>query len=203
MADTNEAIDDIIAEKRALADGLEHEMAKQKECKALMIAHRTAQAIIDSSRQEADRLEAALQRECGETAKLRDALTKVKEWMEHRIAICGFEPSATFPTMLEDVVLPALSVPPRNCNRFETEDTIQYGDIFIEVRQRVAAFQYWKEFTNQTGLYGITEGDYLDEAYRFLYSTARKKFIEFCAAKDGKPFEEYCKALDIDVSALL
>ena len=82
-------------------------------------------------------------------------------------------------------------------------NTIQYGDIFIEVRQRIAAFQYWKEFTNQTGLYGITESDYLDEAYRFLYSTASKKFIEFCAAKESEPFEKYCKALDIDVSALL
>lgn len=58
-----ETIDDIIAEKRALADGLEREMAMQKECKELMIAHRTAQAIIDSNRREADRLEAALERE--------------------------------------------------------------------------------------------------------------------------------------------
>ena len=82
-------------------------------------------------------------------------------------------------------------------------NTIQYGDIFIEVRQRVVAFQYWKEFTHKTGLYGITESEYLDEAYRFLYSTASKKFIEFCAAKDGERFEEYCKALDIDMSALL
>ena len=52
----------------------------------------------------------------GDAAKLRGALTKVKEWMEHRIATCGFEPSATFPTMLEDVVLPALATPPRNCD---------------------------------------------------------------------------------------
>ena len=84
-------------------------------------------------------------------------------------------------------------------------NTIQYGDIFTEVRQRVAAFQYWKEFSHLQGLYSplITEDEYLDEAYRFLYSTASKKFIEFCAAKDGEPFEEYCKALDIDVSVLL
>lgn len=59
----DETIADIIAEKRALADGLEHEMAKQKECKELMIAHRTAQAIIENSRREADRLEAAHKRE--------------------------------------------------------------------------------------------------------------------------------------------
>lgn len=48
--------------------------------------------------------------------KLREALTKVKEWMEHRIATCGFEASATFPTMLKDVVLPALAEPVRNCD---------------------------------------------------------------------------------------
>lgn len=50
--------------------------------------------------------------------KLRESLTKVKEWMERRIATRGFEASATFPTMLEDVVLPALSAPARNCDRF-------------------------------------------------------------------------------------
>jgi len=52
----------------------------------------------------------------GNAAAMREALTKVKEWMEHRIATCGFEFSATFPTMLEDVVLPALAKPPRNCD---------------------------------------------------------------------------------------
>lgn len=111
----NETIAEIIAEKRALADRLEHEMAVAKECKE-PTAHRTAQAIIDSTRREADRLEAAHRREHGNAAKLREALTKVKEWMEHRIATCGFEFSATFPTMLEDVVLPALAEPPRNCD---------------------------------------------------------------------------------------
>jgi len=52
----------------------------------------------------------------GDCAKLREALTKVSEWMAHRIATGGFEFSATFPTMLEDVVLPALAAPPRNCD---------------------------------------------------------------------------------------
>ena len=64
----------------------------------------------------ADRLESAHNRERGNCAKLREALTKVKEWMELRIVTCGFEASATFPTMLEDVVLPALAAPPRNCD---------------------------------------------------------------------------------------
>lgn len=74
---------------------------------------------------------------------------------------------------------------------------IQYDDIFVEVRQRVAAFQYWKEFTNQTGLYGITESDYLDEAYRFLYTSASKGFMEFCAKKEGMPLDEYCDMLGV------
>lgn len=74
---------------------------------------------------------------------------------------------------------------------------IQYDDIFVEVRQRVAAFQYWKEFTNQTGIYGITETDYLDEAYRFLYTSASKGFMEFCAKKEGMPLDEYCEMLGV------
>ena len=80
---------------------------------------------------------------------------------------------------------------------------IQYDDIFVEVRQRVSAFQYWKEFTNQTGLYGITENDYLDEAYRFLYTSASKDFMEFCAKKEGMPFDEYCDMLDVSQRDLI
>lgn len=49
-------------------------------------------------------------------AAMREALTKVSEWMAHRIATGGFEASPTIPTVLEDVVLPALSAPPRNCD---------------------------------------------------------------------------------------
>ena len=79
---------------------------------------------------------------------------------------------------------------------------IQYNDIFVEVRQRVAAFQYWKEFTNQTGLYGITESDYLDEAYRFLYTSASRDFIKFCAKKEGMNFKDYVREMDIDEKEL-
>lgn len=76
------------------------------------------------------------------------------------------------------------------------------SDIFISVRQRVAAFQYWKEFTNQTGLYGITESDYLDEAYRFLNTSASRDFIKFCAKKEGMDFKDYCREMDIDEKEL-
>ena len=80
---------------------------------------------------------------------------------------------------------------------------MQYGDIFNEVRQRVAAFQYWKEFTNQTDIYGITESYYLEEVYRFLFTTASREFIKFCAEKEGMNFEEYCRSLEIDLSKLI
>lgn len=82
---------------------------------------------------------------------------------------------------------------------------IQYGDIFVEVRQRSAAFQYWKEFTNQTptGLYGIADSDYLDEVYRFLYMSASRDFIKFCAVKEGMEFHAYCRAMEIDEKELI
>ena len=80
---------------------------------------------------------------------------------------------------------------------------MQYGDIFVEVRQRVAAFQYWKEFTNQTGIYGITESDYLDEAYRFLFTTASRGFIGFCAKKENMSFDGYCAMLDLNPEKLI
>ena len=57
----------------------------------------------------------------GDASTMREALTKVEEWMEHRIATGGFEFSMTIPTMLEDVVLPALAAVPRNCDRFSDE----------------------------------------------------------------------------------
>ena len=74
---------------------------------------------------------------------------------------------------------------------------IQYDEVFPEVRQRVAAFQYWKEFTNQTGIYGMSEEFYLDEAYRFLFTSASKDFMEFCAKKEGMTVDEYCDSLGV------
>ena len=79
---------------------------------------------------------------------------------------------------------------------------VQYDIVFTEVRQRVAAFKYWREFLrnspNETYPYGgVSEADYLDEAYRFLYTLASKDFIEFCAKKEGMSFDEYCDMLGI------
>lgn len=77
----------------------------------------------------------------------------------------------------------------------------QYYEVFDEVRQRVAAFKYWKEYWNADSLnsYGkMTEDEYLDEAYRFLYTSASRGFMEFCAKKEGMDFNEYCKELGVD-----
>lgn len=104
MTDTKEKIDNIIAEIRnysnACNDGYhtDYGVVRADMCK---YADR-----LDRARMKMEIEIANLRKE---NAKLRDALTKVKEWMEHRIATRGFEPSATFPTMLEDVVLPALA----------------------------------------------------------------------------------------------
>jgi hypothetical protein len=76
---------------------------------------------------------------------------------------------------------------------------IQYDEVFTEVRQRVAAFKYWKEFNHLQDLYSplITEDEYLDEAYRFLFTSASKDFMEFCAKKEGMTVDEYCDMLGV------
>ena len=77
---------------------------------------------------------------------------------------------------------------------------IQYDEIFSEVRQRVAAFKYWKEYWGNdklTSYVKVDQDEYLDEAYRFLYTSASKGFMEFCAKKEGMDFDEYCDMLGI------
>jgi hypothetical protein len=80
MADTQETIADIIAEKRRLAEHIRNNLS------TVPVRQWEQQSEIKALEDEADRLEAALRRERGDAAKLRGALTKVKEWMEHRIA---------------------------------------------------------------------------------------------------------------------
>ena len=85
---------------------------------------------------------------------------------------------------------------------------MQYGDIFVEVRQRVAAFRYWREFWEKRGQNdcpygGVAEGEYLDAAYRFLFCTAARYFIEFCAKKEEMALGEYCEMLGIKESDLI
>ena len=81
---------------------------------------------------------------------------------------------------------------------------IEYGKVFPEVRQRVAAFRYWHEYLKARsvefsyGSYGVTtEMEYLDSAYRFLYTSASKEFLEFCAKKEGMSLDKYLEMLGI------
>ena len=80
-----------------------------------------------------------------------------------------------------------------------------YGAIFRDVRQRKAAFKYHQEFhAPYVASYGKdSEDDYLDSVYRFLYGSAFKPFIEFCAKKENMGFDEYCEMLGIDKAELL
>lgn len=81
---------------------------------------------------------------------------------------------------------------------------ITYGDIFVEVRQRVAAFRYFKEFTGDVDAFSyMDEPDYLDEAYRFLYSSASKSVIAFCAGKEGMTFDNYCSVMGVKKEELM
>ena len=83
---------------------------------------------------------------------------------------------------------------------------IEYGKVFPEVRQRVAAFRYWQEYLKGRFVessYGVsTERKYLDSAYRFLYTTASKEFLEFCAKKEGMLLDKYLEMLGICIEDL-
>ena len=80
---------------------------------------------------------------------------------------------------------------------------MDYGSIFISVRQRSAAFLYFNEWLGGKSGYGhIKEPDYLDDAYRFLNTTASRDFIKFCADKEGMDFGTYCRAMEIDEEKL-
>ena len=66
------------------------------------------------------------------------------------------------------------------------------GDLFVEVRCRVYAFQksiefYEKTYDNQT--------DLLDDAYRFLYQSIDPEFIMFLAKKEDMEIFEYANTL--------
>lgn len=106
-----ETIEDIVREMRALAKEVQGNSISNAYELLMGCADRIEKAM--GVEREATREKSS---QVGNAAKMREALTKVKEWMERRIATRGFETSATFPTMLEDVVLPALSAPPRNCD---------------------------------------------------------------------------------------
>ena len=106
-------------------------MAKQKDCKELMIAHRPAQAIIDTTRREADRLEAALKRETtvGDCAKLREAavtvynvLEKLRPFSLDLGDVGRMREFSHFVCLAKNRLDAALAAPPRNCDNLPNAD---------------------------------------------------------------------------------
>lgn len=81
---------------------------------------------------------------------------------------------------------------------------MDYGSIFISVRQRSAAFCYFNEWLGGSSGYGhIKEFEYLEDVYRFLNTSASKDFIEFCAKKEAMTFDECCDVMGISVDGLV
>lgn len=68
-----------------------------------------------------------------------------------------------------------------------------YSDLFNSVRQRVAAFKYYKKYYNHEKESDIDE--LLDSAYRFLNMTPDVAFLDFCAKKEKMGIMEYVEML--------
>lgn len=80
---------------------------------------------------------------------------------------------------------------------------ISFGDIFVEVRQRVAAFKLWNEYYATSAYGNWREDEYLDAAYRFLNGVASNDVMEFFAEREGMSLSEYCDSLGVDQGELL
>lgn len=84
-------------------------------------------------------------------------------------------------------------------------DGCSYGDLFASSRQKMAAWDYWKEF--QQYVKGRTicppshnssmeEARFLDELFYFFYNaTIDAEFIKYCADKEGENPVEYVLGL--------
>ena len=160
MSDKPETIADIIAEMRRHAEQFERACAEKLKLDGTVI-DRFARDLVATVRHEADRLEAAwkheksaieadalavgglveaaLKRESGNAAKLREALIRVLRWLKrmnaeplNTLAVSELTPSYAVnraaKSMIEDndyhisQLTAALAAPPRNCERFQTWD---------------------------------------------------------------------------------
>lgn len=136
MADTQETIADIIAEKRRRADEIERDCAEKMK-RGEMTSDQYARELVADIRKEADRLEAAYKREKaaieadalavggiveaarrrerGNSAALREALKAAElglfRWLSGSI-------SRDEHRELVATIKTALAAPPRNCDRF-------------------------------------------------------------------------------------
>ncbi len=120
MAETQETVADIIAEKRRRADDIERDCAEKMKS-GEMISDQYARELVADIRREADRLEAAHNREVAvsktETttgdAKLREAALAIRaDILKRRSENCWY---ATDSDILEKIDA-ALAAPPRNCD---------------------------------------------------------------------------------------
>lgn len=59
------------------------------------------------------------------------------------------------------------------------------GDLFISVRQRVAAYRMYRGYYKLGRYKKVPEYDYLDEAYRFINQSAEPKFLVYCAKRES------------------
>ncbi len=68
----------------------------------------------------------------------------------------------------------------------------EIGDVFSEVRQRVAAYRLYCKMYDIDCPDDVT----LDNVFRFLYGSCTDDFLKFCAKEEGfSDIEKYKKAI--------
>ena len=127
-----ETIADIVAEKRNRADEIERDVAEKMK-RGEMISDQYAREVVADLRKEADRIEAAAKRECGNAAAMREALEAiVKVGYPH-----NFQREAPhirgYCYEITDAInkcFAALAKPSRNCDVGTVEDQLVRFDRF-------------------------------------------------------------------------
>ena len=139
MAETQETIADIIAEKRREADYIEETARGSLKAGENYdgIAYtesdlESALDLADTKRKEADRLEAAHKRECGDAAKLREALEYMFILIDGRNLVLECETTEEISGVQGKLAeaRAALSAPPRNCDVGTAEEQSERFDKF-------------------------------------------------------------------------
>lgn len=131
---SNKTISDIIAEKRNRANEIERDVAA-KMANGEMLSDLYARELIADMRREAERLEAAAKRECGNAAAMREALEKCVD------LILRFGNAELVETPLEVIIdietilKAALSAPPKNCDVGSAEEQVMRFDAFVRDRR--------------------------------------------------------------------
>ena len=155
MAD--ETIADIIAEKRRRADEIERDCAEKMK-RGGMTSDQYARELIADIRKEADCLEAALKRERGDCAKLREALESCLDticrivWIDDPVYDKGGHYlGANYAAVSRDKARAALSAPHRNCDRPECATTKAAQDVWRKEDGGKTAYYEWLLATYKKG----------------------------------------------------